>query len=176
MKNKLRFKYFYKDNFNWMDSEFIRKTRSDELIYKNLFITKKITRIEQEHWFEKEYSQDKNWHLWIAYDEDLSVPVSYISIKIDSIIHKRVHFNYVMPNSFSNKKFYHNNIMRFVINTSKDIEIDMHKLWTYSFLQNEKRIKYLCEKWNFEIDGILREHVHKDGEFRDVYVLSLLLT
>jgi len=182
MKNNntgLRFKFFFKGenqkDYNWMDSEFIRQLRSNINVNKFLFQTKNITKIEQEYWWEHEYSKNENWKIWIIYDEKIECPIGYINMHIDSIAHRRCQVDYIISPDFDEMK-YETKIIKWMINSAKKIEIDIHKIWLYVFPENERKIELLNKKFGFEIDGIIRDHVYKDGKFRSVYLMSLLVS
>ena len=97
---KLRFKNFYKDHFSWQDSEFIRNVRSHPDTNKILFESKKITRVEQEYWYNNEYCKNENYMIWIAYDEERKCPIAYTQFFVESYVHRRIKFNYVISPEF----------------------------------------------------------------------------
>ena len=175
----LRFKYFFKgdgkNDYNWMDSEFVRQLRSHPKVNQFLFQNKNITRIEQEYWWENEYSKNNNWHIWIVYDEGLECPIGYINTHIDSIMHRRCQTDYVISPEFDETK-YETKIVRWMISNAKHLEPDMHKVWMYVFPENERKIEMLNKKFGFEVDGMIRDYVYKDGIYRDVYLLSVLIS
>lgn len=182
MKNNklsgLRFKQFYKGEmgtYNYIDSEYIRTLRSHPKVNKELFETCNITRIEQEYWWENIYSKNNNKTIWLVYDEKLECPIGYISINADSLIHRRCQFDYVVSPEHNIEK-YETRIIKWSISCSKRTVTNVHKLWLYIFPENERKIKMLNERFNFEIDGLITDFVNKDGQYRDVYLMSLLIT
>jgi hypothetical protein len=180
MKNNtgLRYKYFVKGDksisYNHLDNEFLRQLRSHPKVNKFLFQDKNITRIEQEYWWENEYSNNDSWKIWIVYDEYIERPIGYINTKIDSIIHRRCQTDYVISPEFDEAK-YENKIIKWMINNSKNIEIDIHKIWMYVLSENIKKIETM-NKFGFEIDGIVRDHICKNNIFKDVYLMSLIVS
>jgi diamine N-acetyltransferase len=175
----LRFKMFHKgkiDTYNWVDSEFVRTLRSHPKINKNLFQTKNITRIEQEYWWENDYSKNQNWKIWIIYDEKLECAIGYLNIKIDSIMHGRIQFDYVISPDYNESKYF-NRIIKWTIGCAKRELINAHKLFLYIFPNSgDEKIKMLNENFGFEVDGLITEYVLKDGKYRDVYLISLLIS
>ena len=172
--NDLRFKYFDKDNFNVQCSEFLRAVRSHPDIVANVFHSKKITRVEQEYWYENDYSKNIDWKIYIIYDQNLNCPIGYVNLNIDSILHRRCQFDYQVSPEFFYRK-YDKRIIKWAINNSMKIEIEMHRLWCYVFPEYAKKINILSGM-NFEIDGIIRDYIYKDGMYRNVYIMSKLLS
>lgn len=172
--SKLRFKYLFKDHFSWQDSEFIRKVRSHPLVNLNKLTTKKLTRVEQEFWFENDYAKNDDYKIWLVYDESRGCAIGYIQFWVDSLIHKRCRFDYTISPEFSYAK-YDNRIIKWCINNAIKFEVDMNKLFCYVFPENGTRIE-LLDKNGFKIDGLLRKHIYKDSEFRNIYLISYLLS
>lgn len=52
-------------------------------------------------------------------------------------------------------------------------ELSLHKLYCEVLAFNTAVIK-LHEKFGFKIEGVLRDHYHRQGEFMDIYRLGLL--
>ena len=98
---KLRFKYLQKKFYIWQDLEFLRTVRSNALVGDILFSSKKITKVEQEDWFQSVYSCDNDYHIWLIYHEQKKCPIGYVTIRIDSIIHRRLNFNYIISPEFN---------------------------------------------------------------------------
>ncbi len=171
----LRFKYLYKDGCSWQNLEFLRETRSHPYVVKNCFHSKQITRIEQEWWYENEYSKDENHKIYVAYDDKMECPVGYVQYKIESVIHRRCNVNYVVAYQFIDYKF-DSKLIRWSVNNiiSPSWGDEINRLQTMILVSDENRLKnYINNK--FELDGILRKYVYKDGIFHDVYVLSRMI-
>ena len=169
----LRFKYFYKDMFNWKESEFLRNTRSHPFVVKNLLSSKTVTRVEQEEWFEKDYCQNPDKKIWIAYDEEIHSPIGYIQYTIDSVIHKRCEVGYVI-HPLHQKKGFGNALVDWSIRNVTIFEEGIHRLWLTVFPDNEKAI-HIYIKNGFNIDGLMKQYAFKNGIYRDTYIMSLLL-
>lgn len=171
---RLRFKYLQKKFFIWQDMEFLRKVRSNELIGETLFSSKKITKIEQEEWFNSFYSQIEDYHIWLIYHEQKKCAIGYVMIKIDNIKHRRIEFNYIISPEFNYIKC-DRAILNWIKYKSKSIEIDMHKIFCYVMPENEKRIEKLVDN-GFEVDCILREHIYKNDCYHSVIIISKLIS
>jgi len=169
----LRFKYFYKDVYNWKEADFLRMARSHPLVSKHLFESKNITRVEQEDWFERIYKDDIDHKIWIVYDEEISAPIGYVQYHIDSVIHKRCEVGYVIHPLYFGKGFGHA-LVDWSIRNVTTFEEEIHKLWLTVFTNNNIAIK-IYQKNNFNIEGIYRDYIYKDGIYRSVFMMSLLI-
>lgn len=172
-KMDLRFKFFAKKNFSWQNSEFLRLTRSHPEVNQNLFETKKITRCEQEKWYWENYSNNSDFLIYIVYDEKVGESVGYIQFSIESLIHRRCEVGYVVHPKYFNKGYGHEFIkwsMFYLINHNDDI----NRMWLTVFTDNIKAIR-LYEKFGFEREGVMRDYVFKNGIYRDVLLMSVLL-
>jgi len=170
----LRMKFIFKTSCTWQNLEFLRETRSHPEVMKYLFHTKKITRIEQENWYD-EYKLNHNHLMWIVYDDQSNSPIAYIQYHIDSLLHRRCTAGYVIAPEFNYcAKKYDTNIIRMMVKNIKGWKDEIHRLQVKIFPEDILRLRKLT-KAGFEVDGIIRDYIFKDGEFRDVYVLSYIL-
>lgn len=169
----LRFKYLYKDGCSWQNLEFLRATRSHPSVVKYSFHSKQITRMEQEWWYENEYCKDDNHKIYIAYDDKMECPIGYIQYKIRSIIHRRCSVNYVVAPMFLDYKFDYK-LIKWCVNSISNWTDEINRIDTKILVTDDNRLKNYI-RTGFEIDGILRKYVYKDGIFQDIYVLSNLI-
>jgi RimJ/RimL family protein N-acetyltransferase len=174
MLKKLRFKYVNKKCFIWQDLEFLRTVRSNSMICEMLFEDKKITRVEQEYWFNNIYCNEYDYHIWIIYHEQNKCAIGYVSIEIENIKHRRLKFNYIISPEFNYIRC-DKSIINWIINKSKIIELDIHKVWCYVLENNDKRIEMLY-KYGFEVDGFIRDYVYKNGKYLGVSIVSKLIS
>ncbi len=171
----LRLKYLYKDNCSWQNLEFLRNTRSHPAILENVFHTKKITRIEQEDWYENEYCTDMNYKIWLVYDDDKQTPIGYIQYHVESLIHRRCNVGYVISPEYSClTDKYDKKVINMMIKNVKGWDFEIHRLETKILTNDYVRLNKLTE-CGFEIDGIIRDYVFKNNEFKDIYILSYLI-
>lgn len=171
----LKLKFLFKDGCSWQTNEFLRETRSHPRTLENIFHTKKITRIEQEEWYEKEYCVDKNYLIWLVYDESKDAPVAYIQNRIESLIHKRCSFGYVIaPEHNIIKDIYSDAVIKMAVNNIIGMRDEIHRIETKILTTDLSRLEHLTNN-GFEIDGVIRDYVYKDFQYKDVYVLSHLI-
>lgn len=173
MENDLRFKFFAKKQFSWQNSEFLRQTRSHPDIVPKLFHTKKITRCEQEQWYWDIYSNNLNFYIYIAYDEKIQNSIGYVQFHIDSLIHKRCEVGYVVHPLYQ-KKGYGGELIKWSMWTMLNWEDDINRMWLTVFPENKKAIG-LYKKYGFSEDGVMKDYIYKDGIYRNVSLMSVLL-
>jgi hypothetical protein len=173
---KLKYKYIYKDNYDWVELDFIRELRSNPAVIKNVFHSKAITNIEQEEWFSKDYAPNLNWKIYIIIDCEKNIPIGYVNFKIESLIDKRCSFDYFILPELSYIK-YDNFILKWCKYYSKVLEenIPIHRLQIYVFEYNKSKVEILYEN-GFEIDALIRDYIYKDGKYFNVYLMSAIIS
>lgn len=169
----LRFKFLFKDGCQWQNLEFLRATRSHPSVVKYSFHSKQITRVEQEWWYDNEYSKNENLKIYIAYDDKMECPIGYIQYNIESIIHRRCSVNYVVAPQFVTHR-YDSKLIRWCVNNITSWDEEMTRIQTLIMVHDDNRLKNYIN-CGFEVDAILRKYVFKDGIYQDVYVLSNIL-
>lgn len=171
----IRFKYLYKNDISFPDTEFIRNVRSHPSTLCQVFHQKKVTRVEQEEWFERVYSQQSDYHIWLAYDEKRSAPFGYIQVTVDSLIHRRVQL-YWVPSPEHVASSAYAALIRGSLSERQlcKLEMDIHKVWAYVFPENELLMGILSDN-GFEVDATLRDHSLNGGVYRDVCIVSKIV-
>jgi len=169
MKENLRFKYLYKDYFDWKELEFLRQIRSHQDIQCQVFHEKKITKIEQEHWFYDTYCKDEEYTIYLVYSESRECIVSYVTLH-HNILNNRLQFDYFVSPEFSFIN-YDDQIMKWIIN--KSILEEVHKLWSYILIDNTNKIK-IFTKHGLKFEFCIKDFILKNGKYINVNVMSLI--
>lgn len=149
--------------------ELVRQWRMREDITKYMNTDINITRQEQKIWFEK-INKDKTQHYWIILVDD--IPVGLINIFNIDDINKRCSWGwYIAKLKIRSLKLAMTlewNLYDYVFETLK-----LHKLCNETFVENKYVIK-LHQLCGSHEDGILREHIYKNGNYFDISVGSIL--
>lgn len=172
----LRYKYIWKDFYNWQNLEFMRKTRNHPKVMEQVFTGKKISSpIEQEEWFNEVYSQNPDHHAWTVYDSKIMSPIGYIQMKLESAQHHRANTGIIIHPDYSDIGNEEKILSWCVDNGIKKLKFPIRKIQYYILESDERMLNILCN-FGFEIDACLREHVVKNQVWRSVYVLSYIKT
>lgn len=168
---RLKYEYLVKSCMKSQASEFLRTTRQNKEVAKYLFEDKKITRQGQEAWY-KGYSKDENTRIWLVTNG--SVYVGYVTFHIKSLYHRRAEVGYVVHPDFQNQGI-GKAMVKWSIKKATEFEEGIHRLCLTVFPWNMGAHKLYAEV-GFKKDGILRHYVFKDGEYKDVTVMSYILS
>jgi RimJ/RimL family protein N-acetyltransferase len=166
----LRYKYLAKNSINWSDLEFLRVTRNNRLVNENLFCELHITRGQQEEWYYNVYNKNLDFRVWICYSVKDNCPIGYVQYHIDSIKHHRCEVGYAVSPLYQGQGF-GRKIVKWSLDNLKKWEEEIHKVWLTVLLKNEGALKLYSEE-GFEIEGLLEDHVYKNGVYYDVYIMS----
>ncbi|MHA2100855.1 MAG: GNAT family N-acetyltransferase [Candidatus Kariarchaeaceae archaeon] len=169
----MRYEYFLKASFSSLASEFIRTLRSDIRVRQGLFYNKPISRSQQENWFNDYYSQNENHKIFIAYDDDIGTAIGYCNIIHESLHHRRAEVGYVIHPDHWNKG-YGQILVNWSLDYLKGCDEGCRRVWLTVFPENHAGI-HIYKKAGFKKDGILDEYVFRDGEFRNVILMSKLI-
>jgi UDP-4-amino-4,6-dideoxy-N-acetyl-beta-L-altrosamine N-acetyltransferase len=145
----------------------IWRTRPDITRFMNT--DPKLTLEDQKKWFDK-ISNDPSQKNWIIYVDD--IPSGLINIFDIDRVNNRCSWGYYIAKlevrSLKLAMFLEWNLYDYVFNVMK-----LNKLCNETFVLNENVIK-LHKLCGSSEDGVLRQHIFKNGEYYDVSVGSIL--
>src|SRR5262245_57222736 len=170
----LKFVYLVKNDFDFESCEFLRTTRNLESVSANLFDSNKITREQQEDWFSKSYSLNRDFMIWIVWEDDKRV--GYVQYHVESIKHHRCEIGFVVHPDYQSRGL-GTEIVKWSLKNFYNINaFDAHirRVWLTVFPENETAIQ-LYQKHGFKTEGIMRSFVYNDNKYRDVIIMSLLI-
>jgi len=52
--------------------------------------------------------------------------------------------------------------------------LNLHKIWMELYEFDERKFEFFKDKFNFKIDGVLRDNCFEDGKYWNSYIISLL--
>lgn len=137
-------------------------------IYQHMNMQYPITLLETEKWFERAVTN--NSRIDFAFKEDNEV-VSMTGLTNIDTSNGLAEF-YIMVNPTSQGKGYGLKTTQFTLNYAF-VNYNIHKVYLYTNSFNE-RANNLYLKLGFKLEGTLRKHKFKNGEFIDRCVYGLL--
>lgn len=170
---RLKYEYFLKTTLKSSASEFLRTTRSHPEVMKHLFEERQITRSDQEEWY-KQYAEDENIHVFLAADRKTDVYIGYVIFKVDSLYHRRCEVGYAIHPDKQHQG-YGKELVSWSIGQATELEEGVHRLHLTVFPENKAAVK-LYESVGFKKEGIARDYVFKGGKYRDVLMMSFIVS
>lgn len=145
------------------DLERIMNWRMIPEVTRYMYTDPQLTIEDQKRWF-KIISQDDTSRYWIVQAGQVSIGVVSIT-QVDTRNQHCCWGHYIAEPSFRGKglwKIIECNIYDYVFDHLK-----LNKLWCEVFTFNEKAIA-IHQKLGSEVEGILKQHIYKNGVFHDV--------
>ncbi len=153
------------------DIERVREWRMLPEITRHMYTDPQITAEAQRAWFErlKVSPTDRVWIIELAESE---LPVGVLSLSDIDTVNRRACWAYYIARPEARgkglAKTLELNIYRFVFE-----EMGLNRLWCEVLTSND-RVVALHEKFGSKVEGILREHVIKNGEKLDIVRMAVL--
>lgn len=150
------------------DLEMIMNWRMKPEVTKYMYTDPKLSIEDQKKWYRK-ISQDDTCKYWIIQVDGIDIGVINL-VDIDKR-NKRCSWAYYIANtSFRGRgiaRILECNIYDYVFE-----KLQFNKLWCEVFTFNEKVIA-IHKKFGSEIEGTLKQHIYKNGEFFDVVRMAI---
>lgn len=137
-------------------------------ISQYMYTDPKLTMESQNHWFNR-IRNDDNVRYWIIEVDDIEIGVLDI-VDIDLTNLRCCWAYYIADGNFRGRglgKILECNIYDYVFH-----RLNLNKLWCEVFTFNDSVIK-IHQKFGSEIEGILRQHIFKNGQFYDVVRMGI---
>ncbi len=152
------------------DLETIMKWRSSPEVTKYMYTDPTLTMDDQLKWFNERVKNNPHEKYWIINVDSKNIGVVSI-YNIDFNNQRASWAYYIGENGFSGKgigKQVELNILKYVFTKLK-----LNKLCCEVFSFNEKVIE-IHQKYGSKIEGVLRQHIFKNGAFFDVVIMGVL--
>lgn len=153
------------------DLDRVREWRMLPEITRHMYTDPQITPAEQNAWFERIAASAADL-VWIIELAEADLPVGILSLtEIDAVNRRACWAYYIAQPEARGKglaKTLELNIYRYVFE-----ELQLNRLWCEVLTSNE-RVVSLHEKFGSRVEGVLREHVIKNGQKLDIVRMAVL--
>lgn len=151
------------------DKEMIRQWRNMPEVAKYMYSDHNITLEEHENWFNR-ILKDKESHYFIIVSDEQDVGL--VNLYNLDYEHKRCYWAFYLANPSVRGKgvgsFVEYSILKYVFQ-----ELKLNKLCAEVLDFNESVLN-MHKSFGFKEEGILREHIKKDGKFYNVVSIAIL--
>jgi UDP-4-amino-4,6-dideoxy-N-acetyl-beta-L-altrosamine N-acetyltransferase len=151
------------------DLEKIMNWRTQPSVTKYMNTDPVLTIEEQRKWFES-IRADDTCKYWIIVADGTDIGVLGI-VDIDKQNRRCSWTWYIGNESFRGKgiaKLVQLNLYDYVFYYLK-----LHKLWSHMFTFNEHQIENVHKRVGYQVEGRLKDHIYKNGEFLDVIAMGI---
>jgi len=153
------------------DLERVREWRMLPDITRYMYSDPQITPEEQQAWFARIDASPRD-RVWIIELTDGDVPVGLLSLNDIDSVHRRACWAYYIAGEEARgkglAKTLELNIYRYVFE-----EMGLNRLWCEVLAFND-RVVTLHERFGSKVEGVLRQHIVKNGEKHDVVRMAML--
>ena len=155
------------------DLEFIYKWHSDSNLYKTVMGPYRFTSIDAEReWLQnKTKYNNKEMNLMICLSEN-SLPIGFLSVReIDWISRKGKLAGVIIGEAEHQSQGYGTDAVKLVLKHFFE-DLGLNRMWGFLLHDNLPSLRML-EKCGFQVEGHLKQHAFKNGQFRDVLLIGL---
>ncbi|WP_062199837.1 UDP-4-amino-4,6-dideoxy-N-acetyl-beta-L-altrosamine N-acetyltransferase [Massilibacterium senegalense] len=153
------------------DLKMIMEWRMSPEVTKYMYTDPKLTLEDQEKWYEKINQQSDVEKYWIIQLND-GTDVGVMSVNNIDILNRQASWAYYIGSIAARGKglgrILECNMYDYVFD-----ELKLNKLWCEVFEFNEKVIN-IHKKFGSKIEGVLKEHIYKNGEYFNVVRMGIL--
>lgn len=153
------------------DAKDIVKWRNQIEVINNLFSYKGITLSEHKNWFEG-YLKDNSRIEFVIFVKEDNKKIGTIGLSNIDYKNQKAEYGILIGENAEWGKGYAEEASFAIINYGFK-ELNLNKIYLHVFKANIKALR-LYNKLGFIEEGILRRHIFKNGDFKDVVVMSIL--
>lgn len=155
------------------DLEIVMHWRMLPDVTRYMYTDPQLTMEDQARWFER-ISQSERDRIWIIEIDNPGKPVGVLSLSDIDTVNQRCCWAYYIGSDIARGrglgKLLECNIYDYVFE-----RLGLNRLWCEVLSSNE-RVVALHERFGSKVEGVLRQHIRKNGEFLDVVRMAILKT
>ena len=153
------------------DLERVREWRMLPEITRYMYSDPQISPEQQRAWFGRIDAAPRS-RVWIIELTETSEPVGILSLSDIDLVHRRACWAYYIASEAAKgkglAKTLELNLYRYVFE-----EMQLNRLWCEVLAFND-RVVSLHERFGSKVEGVLRQHILKNGEKHDVVRMAIL--
>ncbi|KXG76350.1 GNAT family N-acetyltransferase [Thermotalea metallivorans] len=153
------------------DEQCIVRWRNKINIIRHLFSFKGTTFSEHRRWFEQ-YIKHQDRMEFIIMIKENGKKIGTIGFNHIDYRNQKAEYGILIGEEEEQGKGYALEASRAFINYGFK-ELNLQKIYLKVFYDNDEAIK-LYKKLNFQQEGVLRKEIYKNGQFKDVVIMSVL--
>lgn len=128
---------------------------------------------DQITWYENIMMKDPSWHHFVVKPINSNKIIGVVFLNHIHPVYKTGEFGITLGDPEYRGKGYGRDMLETLIKYGFE-ELNLNRIWCEVYSNNDSI--HLYRKIGFKDEGILRQHVFKNGEYLDSYVLGMLKT
>lgn len=153
------------------DLDLIVKWRNDPDVLRYLFSYLPISSSSQRQWYQR-YLEDDRQQAFVIVLKDGNRPIGTVGLSAIDHRDQKAEMGIMIGEKTQRGRGIGEEALRLLIDYAFT-QMNLRKIKALAFADNVVAIK-LYEKCGFQLEGTLKQEVYKDGQFKDVCILSLL--
>lgn len=155
------------------DLEVLRDWRNNPTFRKNFREVRELNLFNQEEWFERTNKNPNDFMFMFEKYED-KTPIGAGGLLYINWIIRSADFSFYIGHQeqYIDNNGYAEDAARLLLKYGFD-NLNLNKIWTELYEFDSKKITFFKEKFNFKVDGCLRENCFEDGKYWNSYIISL---
>ncbi len=157
------------------DLVLLRDWRNIPEFRRNFREVRELNMANQEKWFERSCVNNPNDFMFIIERLSDNKPIGAAGLLYINWIIRSADFSFYIGenNAYIDKEGYAEEAARLLINYGLK-NLNLHKIWMELYEFDTKKLDFFKNKFQFKIDGKLRDNCFEEGRFWDSYFLSLI--
>jgi RimJ/RimL family protein N-acetyltransferase len=155
------------------DLEILKYWRNNPSFRKNFREVRELGSFNQEAWLEKTNKSPNDFMFMFERYED-NTPVGAGGLLYINWIIRSADFSFYVgyEDLYIDDYGYAEDATRLLLKYGFD-NLNLNKIWMELYEFDTKKLSFFKEKFNFKIDGCLRENCYEEGKYWNSYIISL---
>ena len=157
------------------DLELLRNWRNNEELRRNFREVKELNIDQQKAWFENICIDNSTNYMFIIENLEKEKPIGAGGLLNINWIIRSAEFSFYIGenNEYIDEKGYAEDATELLINYGFN-DLNLHKIWMELYDFDSKKLSFFKEKFNFIVEGKLRDNCLLNGKYCNSYIISLI--
>jgi RimJ/RimL family protein N-acetyltransferase len=157
------------------DLALLRDWRNIPAFRKNFREVRELSIANQERWFERSCIDNPNDFMFMIVRLDDNKPIGACGILYVNWINRTGDFSFYIghEDSYIDDEGYGKDAATLLIEYGFN-NLNLHKIWMELYEFDTKKLSFFQNKFDFKIDGKLRDNCFEGGKYWNSYIISLL--
>lgn len=155
------------------DLSILRDWRNNPNFRRNFREHRELNLSNQEIWFDRTYNNPNDF-MFVIVDLNNNEPIGACGLLYTNWINRSADFSFYIgrDQSYIDDKYAFDAAKILIKYAFEDL--NLNKIWMELYEFDHKKLNFFNEKFNFHVDGKLRQNAFCDGEYWDSYIISML--
>lgn len=151
----------------------LRDWRNNTNFRRNFREHKELNMFNQEVWFSRTFSNSNDF-MFVIIDLQNDEPIGACGLLYTNWINRSSDFSFYIGKDelYIDDKYAYDAAKTLIEYGFKDL--NLNKIWMELYEYDLKKLNFFKEKFNFKVDGKLRQNAFSEGKYWDSFIISIL--